>query len=69
MVFSEIFYGSLIITVSGIILKITSLIFKLKCSECECLGFKIKRNVIMEEKEHEFDILNKCNTPTNGELP
>lgn len=64
MVFSEIFYGSLIITVSGILLKVISLGFKSKCTECECLGFKIKRNVVIEEKEHEFDILNKCATPT-----
>ena len=65
MVFSEIFYGSLVITVSGILLKLMSLVFKSKCSEFECCGFKVKRNVELEEKEHEFDIKNgmKMETP------
>jgi len=58
MPFSEIFWGSVIVTVSGLILKIISMSFKSKCSECSFCGISIKRNVEVEEKEHEFDIIN-----------
>jgi hypothetical protein len=55
--FSEIFWGSVIVTISGLILKIISMSFKSKCSECSFCGISIKRNVDVEEKEHEFDVL------------
>ena len=58
MPFSEIFCGSVIVTLSGLILKIISMSFKSKCSECRICGISIKRNVEIEEKEHEFDIIN-----------
>ena len=66
MALSEIFWGSLIVTVSGLLLKIISMSFKSKCSECSICGIYIKRNVDVEEKEHEFDINNnvKNNTDT-----
>jgi hypothetical protein len=57
MVFSEIFWGSVIVTLSGLILKIISMSFKSKCSECSIGCISIKRNVDVEEKEHEFDVL------------
>lgn len=57
MVFSEIFWGSVIVTLSGLLLKIISMSFKSKCSECRFCGISIKRNVDIEEKEHEFDIV------------
>ena len=57
MPFSEIFWGSFIVTVSGLILKIISMSFKSKCNECSICGIWIKRNVEIEEKEHEFDII------------
>lgn len=57
MVFSEIFWGSFIVTVSGLLLKVISMTFKSKCSECRFCGISIKRNVEIEEKEHEFDIV------------
>lgn len=57
MVFSEIFWGSVIVTLSGLLLKIISMSFKSKCSECSFCGISIKRNVDIEEKEHEFDIV------------
>lgn len=62
MVFSEIFWGSVIVTVSGLILKIISMSFKSKCSECSFCGISIKRNVDVEEKEHEFDVLHNVKT-------
>lgn len=55
--FSEIFWGSVIVTVSGLILKIISMSFKSKCSECSFCGISIKRNIDLEEREHEFDVL------------
>jgi hypothetical protein len=55
--FSEIFWGSVIVTISGLILKIISMSFKSKCSECSFLGFYIKRNTELEEREHEFDVI------------
>jgi len=33
--------------------------FKSKCSECSFCGISIKRNVDIEEKEHEFDIIHQ----------
>jgi len=57
MVFSEIFWGSFIVTISGLLLKVISMSFKSKCSECSFCGIYIKRNVEIEEKEHEFDIV------------
>jgi len=60
--FSEIFWGSLVVTVSGLILKIISMSFKSKCSECSFLGIHIKRNVDVEEKEHEFDVIHNVKT-------
>lgn len=62
MVFSEIFWGSVIVTVSGLILKIISMSFKSKCSECSFCGISIKRNTDLEEKEHEFDVLHNVKT-------
>jgi biotin synthase-like enzyme len=59
MVFSEIFWGSVIVTLSGLLLKIISMSFKSKCSECSFCGISIKRNVDIEEKEHEFDIIHQ----------
>ena len=57
MPFSEIFWGSVIVTASGLILKIVSMCFKSKCSEFSFCGISIKRNIEFEEKEHEFDII------------
>jgi len=53
---SEVFYIALVGTASGLLLKLSSMLFKSKCSECSCFGITIKRDVITEEKEHEYDI-------------
>lgn len=67
MVLSEVFYMALIGTASGLLLKLSSMLFKSKCSECSCLGITIKRDVITEEKEHEFDVENKVNSSIKDE--
>jgi hypothetical protein len=67
MVFSEIFWGSVIVTLSGLLLKIISMSFKSKCSECSFCGISIKRNVEMEEKEHEFDIVHNIKSDKGSE--
>ena len=55
---SEVFYIALIGTASGLILKLSSMLFKSKCSECQMCCFKIRRDTALEERAHEFDVLN-----------
>lgn len=62
---TETFYIVLLTTCSGLIIKIASMAYKSKCSECDCFGFHIKRNVELEEKETEFLQLNKIKSSTN----
>ena len=66
MPFSEIFWGSVIVTASGLILKIVSMCFKSKCSEFSLCGFSIKRNIDLEEKEHEFDVIHNVKNSEKG---
>jgi len=66
MVFSEIFWGSVIVTASGLILKIVSMCFKSKCAEFSFCGISIKRNIELEEREHEFDVINRVKTSEKG---
>jgi len=66
MPFSEIFWGSVIVTASGLILKIVSMCFKSKCSEFTFCGFYIKRNIDLEEKEHEFDVIHNVKNSEKG---
>ena len=64
---SEVFYVCLVTTVSGLIIKLASMIFKSKCSECSFCGIIIRRDVILEEKETEFELLHKRpSSPTNN---
>lgn len=68
---TETFYIVLLTTCSGLIIKIASMAYKSKCSECDCFGFHIKRNVELEEQEHEYDVshqLNKIKSNTNLEM-
>lgn len=55
---SEVFYVCLLTTLSGMILKMASLCYKSKCREFSCCGFKVIRDVELENKETEFRILN-----------
>ena len=49
----------LITTSSNLIFGLSKLIAKSKCSEVNCCGCFIKRDVALEEKENEFEILHK----------
>ena len=62
---TETFYIVLVTTCSGLLIKLASMAYKSKCSECDCLGFHIKRNVELEEKETEFLQINKVKSNTN----
>ena len=59
MTLSEVFWIAFIGTASGLLIKLASMIFKSKCTECSFCGILIKRDVELEEKENEFEILNK----------
>ena len=69
MSFSEIFWGSVIVTCSGLILKIVSMCFKSKCSEFSFCGISIKRNIELEEAAHEFDVLHNVKNSEKGSDP
>ena len=47
----------LITTSAQLIFGLSKLIAKSKCSEISCCGCFIKRDVALEEKENEFEIL------------
>ncbi len=49
----------LITSSSHLIFGLSKLIAKSRCSEISCCGCFIKRNVYLEEKENEFEILHK----------
>ena len=59
MTLSEVFWIAFIGTASGLLIKLASMILKSKCSDCSFCGINIKRDVALEEKETEFEILNK----------
>jgi len=47
---------ALVTATSGFLLKLFSMMYKSKCTECSFCGITIKRNVELEEKEHEYDV-------------
>ena len=49
----------LITSSTNLIFGLSKLIAKSKCSEVSCCGCFIKRDVALEEKENEFEILHK----------
>jgi hypothetical protein len=51
----------IITTSSNLIFGLAKLIAKSKCSEVSCCGCIIKRDVILEEKENEFEITHPQN--------
>ena len=65
---TETFYIVLVTTCSGLLIKLASMAFKSKCSEFSCCGITIKRDVVLEEKEHEFDTLHKQQSTPNMTL-
>ena len=55
----------LITTTSNLIFGLSKLIAKSKCSEFNCCGCSIKRNVDLEEKENEFILTHQPASPAN----
>ena len=53
---SETFWIAFVATASGFLLKLASMAYRSKCSECSFCGITVKRNVELEEKEHEYDV-------------
>ena len=49
----------LITTVGNLIIGLAKIIAKSKCSQFSCLGCSVTRDVALEEKENEFEILHK----------
>jgi len=56
---SEVFYVCLVTTVSGMIIKLASMAYKSKCEECSLCCIHVKRDVLTEERQTEFEILHK----------
>jgi len=57
MALSEVFWVAFLSTTTGFLLKLVSMIYKSKCSECSICCITCKRNVELEEKEFEFNRL------------
>jgi hypothetical protein len=53
---SEVFWVAFITTISGMIIKLTSMAYKSKCKEVACCCIKIIRDTEAEEREEEFRI-------------
>ena len=56
-----LFYLSMATLLTGFTLKLFSICLKSKCEDCNiCFGLlNVKRNVVIEEKEHEFDLVHR----------
>jgi hypothetical protein len=62
---SEVFWVAFVTTISGMIIKLASMAYKSKCSECSFCCIKVIRNVELEEKEKEFEIVNKVKSESD----
>ncbi len=51
-----VFWSFFLSTIVGCILKLSSSIYKSKCSRFEVCCIKIIRDTALEEKEHEYDV-------------
>lgn len=63
---SEVFWVAFTTTISGMIIKIASMLYKSKCRECSICCIKVIRDVDLEEKENEFEITHKMNKDENA---
>lgn len=53
-----------ILIICGCIVIVIYIIAKSKCSSSKCCGVEVIRDVVLEEKQHEFDVIHNV-----GELP
>jgi len=56
---SEVFWVSFVSVAAGLILKLASIAYKSKCTECSCWGINIIREVEleMEESDHKTPVI------------
>jgi hypothetical protein len=50
------------------IIKLASMAYKSKCKECYFCGISIKRDVELEEREHEYDVANQMKKANSNNL-
>ena len=62
---SEVFWIAFVSTASGMIIKLASMAYKTKCKECSMCCFKVIRDVELEEKENEFEIIHSQGSSKN----
>jgi hypothetical protein len=55
---SEVFWVAFVTTISGMLIKCMSMAYKSKCKEVSLCCLKVVRDVDLEEKEQEFQIMN-----------
>ena len=68
MALSEVFWIAFVGTASGFLLKLASLAYKSKCSECSFCGITIKRDTRLEVEMDEFNRLNPApNSPKESD--
>jgi hypothetical protein len=56
-IFNSVFWLAVVGSLSGFMLKLISIIFKSKCKEVSCCCMKIIRDVDLEEKQSEFELI------------
>lgn len=64
---SETFWMFLITSLIGLVLKMISSCYKSKCKSFDCFGVSIIRDVVIEEKYDEQELINKELNKTNSE--
>jgi len=66
-VFDAVFWSFFLTTLAGLILKLSSMMYKSKCKEMSCCCLKIVRDTQAEEKEQEFTITHQQSNGSNPE--
>ena len=71
MMLSEVFWISFVATASATVIKLASMCYKSKCSECSICGGRIKiiRDIAAETDEREFELTHPPQkSPSNKDL-
>lgn len=63
---TEIFWGFFLTSVIGLILKCSGYIYKSKCKEVSCCGFKVIRDVVTEETIDALEIERNSSSSLNS---
>ena len=67
-IFNAVFFSFLITSIIGCLLKCSSMLYKSKCKEVSLCCLRVVRDIEAEEKEHEFDVMNKQKSTQNNEI-